>query len=198
MRASTFLIALLSLAASPASAQSEPLRRALNGESAGVRASKAAPSPGITVRCTSEIASSNEPLYVIDGVVVGPPALRSRLTDPADVLDVAVLRRPEAELRYGAAARNGVIEITTRSAPGRPAPAAAFPNPATGGAEVTLGVDLSGPVRVEVFDVLGRPALAFDAGADALTVPTAGLAAGAYVVRVSGAGGAEVRRVTVR
>lgn len=129
-------------------------------------------------------------------MTLGYGAVRS--VDPRDITSIEVHRGAEAQLLYGAAARDGVIEITTRNAPPRPAPAAAFPNPATGGADVTLNVGLSGPVRVEVFDVLGRSALAFDAEADALTVPTAGLAAGAYVVRVSGAGGAEVRRVTVR
>ena len=58
-------------------------------------------------------------------------------------------------------------------------------------------------VRVALYDVLGRElAVAHDAPADAgalrVALPTAGLAPGAYVVRVStGADAAETLRLTV-
>ena len=203
MRLSTFLVVSLSLSVPPALAQEGAALRALNGETVGVQGSGAGPSTPLVIRCGNTITPGSEPLWVVDGSVVEPGDVGSlaSVLDPADIVSIDVLKGAEAHARFGAAAQNGVVEITTRNAPPRPAPAAAFPNPATVGTEVSLNVEASGPVRVEVFDVLGRSALAFDAEADALTLPTAGLARGAYVVRVSGAGGAGgavVRRVTVR
>ena len=76
-----------------------------------------------------------------------------------------------------------------------------FPNPTAGRATVPVTLAASGPLRVAVYDVLGREvAVAFDgpAGAGPLAVEVGGgLAPGAYVVRVVGPGVAEVRRLTV-
>ena len=161
---------------------------------------------GTLIACGPSTKEFNQPLYVVDGVRVEHGAissLPSRL-DPADVLHIDVLRGAEATSRYGVAARNGAVEITTRNAPPHPAPGEAaltpFPNPVAAGAAVTLRVDLPEPGRIDVFDVLGRRAWtqAVAAGSETIEVPTSGLAAGAYVVRVSGAGGAVSHRVTVR
>lgn len=77
------------------------------------------------------------------------------------------------------------------------------PNPTAGTARMTLTVEASEAVTVQVYDALGRlVATVFDdvvtAGAPrAIGVPTAGLSAGVYVVRVQGASFAEARRLTV-
>ena len=73
------------------------------------------------------------------------------------------------------------------------------PNPASGDAHVM--VDAQGTVRVEVLDLLGRRvALAFEGtveGPRAVALDAASLAPGAYLVRVTGEGVAETRRLTV-
>ncbi|MEL6615348.1 MAG: T9SS type A sorting domain-containing protein, partial [Bacteroidota bacterium] len=77
-----------------------------------------------------------------------------------------------------------------------------YPNPAsgTGRIEVVLGAEQA--VRIAVIDALGREvAVAHDGplaeGATAVALPVASLAAGTYVVRVTGEGVAETRRLTV-
>ena len=145
------------------------------------------------------------PLWVLDGDVVefGPgrrDPSSSLFSD--DVLDIRVLKADEAARRYGAASRNGVVEITTRSAPPRPVlspDSAPFPDSVEAGAPMTLRVDPSGPVRAEVFDALGCRVLAVasEPGAAALSVPTFGLFSGTYVVRLRDAGGVVRRTVTV-
>lgn len=124
---------------------------------------------------------------------------------PDDVVDIEVLQNGEATRRYGAAAQNGVIVITTRHAQTHIAPPVEgvalsdpFPNPVAGGTEVTFRAEAAGPVHVDVFDSLGRRVWGADLPAGPVAVPTAGLAAGAYVVRVSGGGEAASRRFTVR
>lgn len=76
-----------------------------------------------------------------------------------------------------------------------------YPNPASGTATVTLAVRESGPVRVAIYDVLGRQvAVAFDeavASSARVDLDTAALTPGAYVVRVEGEGFVVTRRLTV-
>ena len=77
---------------------------------------------------------------------------------------------------------------------------AVFPNPSAGAAQLRLTVAAAGPVRVEVFDVLGRrAALLHDGpvGADGLDLRADGLPAGAYVVRARGADFVATERLTV-
>ena len=82
---------------------------------------------------------------------------------------------------------------------------AVFPNPADAGRPVTLSYFLptAVPVRAELLDVLGRPVLALaagqlqPAGPHTLDVPTQGLAAGLYTVRVLAAGAPTYRKLMV-
>ena len=76
----------------------------------------------------------------------------------------------------------------------------ASPNPFRGGARITLAVPSAQPVRVGVYDALGREVAVLldgeaEAGAHALALDGRGLAAGVYVVRAEGAGAVAVRRV---
>ena len=77
------------------------------------------------------------------------------------------------------------------------------PNPTAGTARMALTVEASEAVTVQVYDALGRlVATVFDdvvtAGATrAISVPTASLSAGVYMVRVQGVSFAETRRLTV-
>jgi hypothetical protein len=76
----------------------------------------------------------------------------------------------------------------------------AYPNPFREVARLTLTVPSAQPVRVAVYDALGREAAVLHdgpmaAGAHALALDGSALAPGVYVVRAGGAGGAAVRRV---
>ena len=77
---------------------------------------------------------------------------------------------------------------------------ALFPNPTAGEARLTLAASAQA-VTVAVFDVLGRRlATAFEgtvSAETAVTVPTAALAPGLYVVRVQGETASETRLLTV-
>jgi hypothetical protein len=81
---------------------------------------------------------------------------------------------------------------------------APVPNPATAGATVRLTLPEPGPVRLHLYDALGRTVADTDAGvrsagAHVLTLPTAGLGPGLYVVRVeAGAWQATQRLVVAR
>jgi TonB-dependent SusC/RagA subfamily outer membrane receptor len=74
------------------------------------------------VRIHSGLVGAGEPLYIIDGrrTMVDP----SRGIDwfkPEDIASIRVLKTPEDLAVYGPTGVNGVIVITTRQAPGRPA-----------------------------------------------------------------------------
>ena len=78
-----------------------------------------------------------------------------------------------------------------------------YPNPTSGAASVPVVLAEAGAVTVTVFDVLGRTvARAETAGlagrvSHAVTLPTASLAPGAYVLRVEAPGVSEALRLTV-
>ena len=68
-------------------------------------------SPNIIIRGRSSINSTNSPLWVIDGVIVGnsDPKL-----NPNDVESISVLKDASATALYGNRGANGVIIITTK------------------------------------------------------------------------------------
>jgi len=117
--------------------------RALQGRVPGAVISQNSGSPGagtsINLRGTSSILGGNEPLVVVDGVIIennsealislGANATRpgsavsNRLNDlaPGDVERVEVLKGAAAAALYGSRANNGVIQIVTRrGSEGRP------------------------------------------------------------------------------
>lgn len=93
------------------------LGQALENKVAGVQViSNGAGVPGsqpmVRIRGTNSINSSNEPLYVVDGVVgVGNPL---STLNPNDILSLDVLKDASATAIYGARGANGVIIITTK------------------------------------------------------------------------------------
>jgi TonB-dependent starch-binding outer membrane protein SusC len=90
--------------------------QALQGRMAGVDVMSVDGEPGsgtsIRVRGTRSITASNEPLYVIDGVVGGI----SNLSDinPSDINSIQVLKDASSTAIYGSRAANGVVLITTK------------------------------------------------------------------------------------
>ena len=87
----------------------------LQGRAPGVQVTSVDGSPGsgttIRIRGSRSINASNEPLYVIDGIV-GAGDLST--INPADIASIDILKDASAAAIYGSRASNGVIIITTK------------------------------------------------------------------------------------
>ncbi len=99
------------------------LNQALSGRLAGVQVNSNSGRPGgranVRIRGFSSINSSNNPLYVVDGVQlpVGNQDQASQAIDyinPNDIVSVEVLKDASSTAIYGSRGANGVILITTR------------------------------------------------------------------------------------
>lgn len=99
----------------------------LNGRVAGLTFSTTGGDPGatnmITIRGVGSLIGTPNPLYVIDGVIVGKGSDNSQVMeswnplasiDPNTIEKVAVLKDASATALYGARGANGVIVITTK------------------------------------------------------------------------------------
>lgn len=95
----------------------------LQGRAAGVQVQQNSGIPGgsssIRIRGINSLNASNEPIFVIDGVVIDAStgsgnenALSS--INPADIVSMDVLKDASATAIYGSRAANGVIIITTK------------------------------------------------------------------------------------
>lgn len=88
----------------------------LEGRIAGAQITSESGAPGtgtsIEIRGSRSINASNEPLYVIDGVVMGSVDLNT--INPADIASIEVLKDASATAIYGSRGANGVIIITTK------------------------------------------------------------------------------------
>ncbi|WP_205880562.1 SusC/RagA family TonB-linked outer membrane protein [Larkinella terrae] len=128
------------------------LQQALSGRMPGVQVNTNSGRPGgrttIRVRGFSSINSSNNPLYVVDGVMLpqGNGAQFSSAIDyinPNDIVSVEVLKDASSTAIYGARGANGVILVTTRKGK-------------SGEGQVTYNVDFSvntiGPNRPHVLN----------------------------------------------
>lgn len=112
--------------------------QALQGKVSGVTITQNSGAPGggvsVRVRGVTSLTGSNEPLYVIDGVLVdgnsnndsfnfstmggesGQTKVSALATiNPSDILSIEVLKDASAAAIYGSRASNGVIIITTKS-----------------------------------------------------------------------------------
>ena len=63
------------------------------------------------IRGNNSINSSNEPLYVVDGVI---GVSNINLLNPSEIESLEVLKDASATAIYGARGANGVIMITTK------------------------------------------------------------------------------------
>jgi TonB-linked SusC/RagA family outer membrane protein len=98
----------------------------LQGRAAGVQVQQNSGMPGastsIRIRGISSLNASNEPIYVIDGVIIDGGATSSNNTNtnalaninPADIVSMDILKDASATAIYGSRASNGVIMITTK------------------------------------------------------------------------------------
>ncbi len=110
--------------------------QAIQGRISGVQVTQNSGQPGgatsIRIRGASSVSGSNEPLYVVDGVPFlgngqsiggfdwaggtnGQNKVNPLSTiNPADIVNIEVLKDASASAIYGAQAANGVVLITTR------------------------------------------------------------------------------------
>ena len=101
--------------------------QALQGRAAGVQIQANTGTPGgstsIRIRGVNSLNASNQPIFVIDGVVVdsssdaGDTQASSNplaSINPSDIVSMDVLKDASATAIYGARASNGVIMITTK------------------------------------------------------------------------------------
>jgi TonB-dependent starch-binding outer membrane protein SusC len=131
---------------------SPSLNQALTGRMAGVQVNNNSGRPGgrttVRIRGFSSINSSNNPLYVVDGVML-PQGGQNQFSNaidflnPNDIVSVEVLKDASSTAIYGARGANGVILVTTKKGK-------------SGEGSVTYNVDFSvatpGPHKPEVLN----------------------------------------------
>ncbi|WP_201300855.1 TonB-dependent receptor [Sunxiuqinia indica] len=89
--------------------------QSLQGAVPGVRigqTNQAGQEAGISVRGTSTLNGSTDPLIILDGIIYNGSITR---LNPNDIKSVDVLKDPSSKAIYGARAANGVILITSKS-----------------------------------------------------------------------------------
>ena len=127
------------------------LNQGLSGRVTGVNVSSNSGRPGgranIRIRGASSISVSNNPLYVIDGVILNAVDLQNGSTpidylNPNDIESIEVLKDASSTAIYGARGANGVIMVTTKRG-------------TQGGGKVTYDTDYSigiAPKKLEVLN----------------------------------------------
>jgi TonB-linked SusC/RagA family outer membrane protein len=102
---------------------STSLNQALGGRLAGVEVSINSGRPGgranIRIRGNTSVSVANNPLYIIDGVILNVTGLANGSSpidyiDPANISSIEVLKDASATAIYGARGANGVILVTTK------------------------------------------------------------------------------------
>lgn len=92
--------------------------QALQGRAAGVQVTQVSGAPGagtsIRVRGGNSITGSNEPLWVIDGIIVGTDFNLNNL-NANDVQSIEILKDASSIAIYGSRGANGVVLVTTKS-----------------------------------------------------------------------------------
>lgn len=87
----------------------------LQGRAAGVdvKSTNGAPGSGTTIRIrgSRSLTATNEPLYVIDGLI---DAVNLNTLNPEDIASIDVLKDASAAAIYGSRAANGVVLVTTK------------------------------------------------------------------------------------
>ena len=71
----------------------------------------------IRIRGISSPSSSNEPLYIIDGIQMAPNSGALRGINPYDIERIDILKDAGSTAIYGMRAANGVVMITTKRTP---------------------------------------------------------------------------------
>jgi len=102
---------------------STSVEQVLQGRAAGVQINQNSGAPGssssIRIRGISSLTGSNEPIFVIDGVIIDGSTGSNNNNplesiNPSDIVSLDVLKDASATAIYGSRAANGVIIITTK------------------------------------------------------------------------------------
>jgi TonB-dependent SusC/RagA subfamily outer membrane receptor len=92
--------------------------QALQGRAAGVQVTQVSGAPGastsIRVRGGNSIQGSNEPLWVVDGIIVGTNFNLNNIS-ANDVQSIEILKDASSIAIYGSRGANGVVLVTTKS-----------------------------------------------------------------------------------
>ncbi len=92
--------------------------QALQGRAAGVQVTQTSGAPGagtvIRVRGGNSITGSNEPLWVIDGIVVGTNFNLNNINSN-DIKSIEILKDASSIAIYGSRGANGVVLVSTKS-----------------------------------------------------------------------------------
>jgi len=113
-------------------AKQADVSKALQGKVAGITVRQSSGMPGatsqVTIRGSTSISGSNQPLYVVDGIPIASgkaygelvgegtnPSNRILDLNPDDIESINVLKGATASALYGLRASNGVVVITTKS-----------------------------------------------------------------------------------
>ncbi|WP_278022561.1 TonB-dependent receptor plug domain-containing protein [Flavobacterium ginsengisoli] len=103
---------------------STTIDQVLQGRAAGVQIQQNSGTPGgsssVRIRGISSITGSNEPIYVIDGVIIdgNSGSLNTNPLsgiNPQDIASIDILKDASATAIYGSRAANGVIMVTTKT-----------------------------------------------------------------------------------
>jgi TonB-linked SusC/RagA family outer membrane protein len=128
--------------------EAQPLTRidqALEGRAAGVSVVQTSGAPGagykIRIRGANSISGNNNPLYVVDGLVVGD----INSLNVNDIASMEVLKDASATAIYGSRGANGVVLITTKS--GKVGPATVTLDAFYGVSNVAQKLDLMSPAE---------------------------------------------------
>jgi TonB-linked SusC/RagA family outer membrane protein len=89
--------------------------QALQGRAAGVQVTQNTGAPGegvkVRIRGVGSINSSNEPLYIVDGIATADAL---NILSPNDIENISILKDASAAAIYGSRANNGIVLITTK------------------------------------------------------------------------------------
>lgn len=110
--------------AAVAQSVSTTIDQVLQGRAAGVQIQQNSGTPGgsssVRIRGISSITGSNEPIYVIDGVIIDGNSGSLNVNplagiNPNDIASIDILKDASATAIYGSRAANGVIMVTTKT-----------------------------------------------------------------------------------
>ncbi|TDT47394.1 TonB-linked SusC/RagA family outer membrane protein [Maribacter spongiicola] len=121
----------------------------LQGRAAGVQVTQTSGAPGagtaIRVRGGNSITGSNEPLWVIDGIVVGTNFNLNNI-NASDIKSIEILKDASSIAIYGSRGANGVVLVTTKNGLGA----------GTGKPEISVNIFTSMQMLPELPDLLSQ------------------------------------------
>lgn len=108
-----------SLQERPAASLNQALAGRITGANVSINSGRPGGRANIRIRGNTSVSVSNNPLYVIDGVILNAAGLSNGSTpidyiNPNDIASIEVLKDASATAIYGARGANGVILVSTK------------------------------------------------------------------------------------